>query len=96
MLKPDDGLVLEAECSESDVESDAVAGSVSLVALANLVWELRDVMSRVRPEDLSAAEVAALLGILTPAQSRVIGRPAAGPRLRIVRYRCDHSAPDLA
>ncbi|CAN5519432.1 hypothetical protein BH09ACT7_BH09ACT7_07940 [soil metagenome] len=33
-------------------------------------------MSRVRPDDLSSQEITALLEILTPAHSRVIGRQA--------------------
>jgi hypothetical protein len=33
------------------------------------------VMSRVRPDDLSAEEITALLAVLTPAHSRVIGTP---------------------
>lgn len=66
-------------------KSDVAAAPISLSSLRNLVWELKDVMSRIAPEDLSAAEISALLGILTPAQSRVVGRPAARPGLRIVR-----------
>lgn len=49
--------------------------------LPHLRWELQQVMSRVRPEDLSANEIAALLAILTPAHCRVIGGPAGGPVL---------------
>ena len=44
--------------------------------LPHLRWELEQVMLRVRPQDLSAAEVAGLLAILRPAHSRVIGGPA--------------------
>jgi len=51
--------------------------------LPHLRWELEQVMSRVRPDDLSAAEITALLAILTPAHSRVIGGPAGRPGLRI-------------
>lgn len=66
-------------------ESDVAATPISLSSSRNLVWELKDVMSRILPEDLSAAEISALLGILTPVRSRVVGRPAARPGLRIVR-----------
>jgi hypothetical protein len=64
--------------------------------LPHLRWELQQVMSRVRPEDLSAAEIAALLAILTPAHSRVIGRPAGRPGLRVLGVRGEHPAPNLA
>jgi len=52
--------------------------------LPHLRWELEQVMLRVRPQDLSAAEVAGLLAILRPAHSRVIGGPA-GPLGLVVR-----------
>jgi hypothetical protein len=64
--------------------------------LPHLRWELQQVMSRVRPEDLSAAEIAALLAILTPAHSRVIGGPAGRPGLRVLGVRGEHPAPNLA
>jgi len=47
--------------------------------LPHLRWELKQVMSRVRPEDLSAVEIAELLAVLTPAHCRVIGGPAGRP-----------------
>jgi hypothetical protein len=49
----------------------------------HLRWELEQVMLRVRPQDLSAAEIAGLLAILRPAHSRVIGGPAGRPGLVI-------------
>jgi hypothetical protein len=64
--------------------------------LPHLRWELHQMMSRVRPEDLSAVEIAALLAILTSAHSRVIGGPASRPRLRVVGVRGEHPAPNLA
>jgi hypothetical protein len=64
--------------------------------LPHLRWELGQVMSRVRPEDLSATEIAALLAILMPAHSRVIGGPAGRPRLRILGVRGEHPAPEFA
>lgn len=45
----------------------------------HLRWELQQMMSRVRPDDLSVAEIVALLDILKPANSRVIGGPACRP-----------------
>jgi hypothetical protein len=62
----------------------------------HLRWELQQVMSRVRPEDLSAAEVSGLLAILVPAHSRVIGGPAGRPGLLILRAAGEHSAAELA
>jgi hypothetical protein len=47
--------------------------------LPHLRWELKQVMSRVRPEDLSANEIADLLAVLTPAHCRVIGGPPGRP-----------------
>jgi hypothetical protein len=77
-----------AACSFVEAGADAV--------LPHLRWELEQVMSRVRPEDLSAAEVAALLAILMPAHSRVIGGPSGRPRLRVVAGRGKDSTPQLA
>ncbi len=42
---------------------------------SHLRWELLQVMSRLRPDDLSVVEIAALLVILEPAHSRIVGRP---------------------
>jgi hypothetical protein len=53
--------------------------------LPQLQWELEQVMTRVKPSDLSAAEVAALLDILRPAHCRVIGGPVDRPGLHSVR-----------
>lgn len=53
------------------------AGRISL--LPHLRWELKQVMSRVRPEDLSANEIADLLAVLTPAHCRGIGGPSGRP-----------------
>ena len=63
---------------------------------SHLRWELQQVMSRLRPEDLSAVEIAALLVILTPAHSRVVGGPAGRPCLCVLGVRGEDSAPDLA
>jgi hypothetical protein len=62
----------------------------------HLRLELRQLMSGLRPDDLSAAEISDLLAILAPAHARVIGRPAGGPGLRALRTRTDHAAPKLA
>ena len=51
--------------------------------LPHLRWELKQVMSRVRPEDLSADEIADLLAVLTPAHCRVIGGPPGRPGLAV-------------
>jgi hypothetical protein len=64
--------------------------------LPHLRWEIQQVMSRVRPDDLSAAEIAALLAILRPAHARVIGGPAGRPLLRLLGTRGEQSAPQLA
>jgi len=64
-------------------------------ALPHLRWELREVMSRVRPEDLSATEITAILGVLTPAHTRVIGGPASRPPV-FVEVRDEHPTPNFA
>lgn len=66
------------------------------VFLPHLRWELRQVMSRVRPEDLSAKEIAALLAILTPAHCRVIGGPASRPMRPGLSVGGHYPTPDLA
>jgi hypothetical protein len=73
---------------------DMTTGRNSLSS--HLRWELVQVMSRVRPEDLSAVEVAALLVILTPADTRVIGGPAGRPKVRVLGVRGEHATPNLA
>jgi hypothetical protein len=62
---------------------------------SHLRWELVQVMW-VRPKDLSAVEIAALLVILTPADSRVIGGPAGRPKVRVLGVRGEHPASNLA
>jgi len=57
--------------------NDVATGRILLSS--HLRLELQQMMSRVRPEDLSAAEIAALLDILAPADSRVVGGPAGRP-----------------
>ncbi len=57
------------------------AGPDASVLVPHLRWELEQVMSRVRPADLSGAEIAALLVVLAPAHCRVIGGPTSRPRL---------------
>ena len=64
--------------------------------LPHLRWELEQVMSRVRPQDLSGVELAALLAVLAPAHCRVIGGPASRPSLTVLDSCGQHSAPDLA
>lgn len=91
-LKKHEGLLLQTGGSELTAEADPS----SFVPLANRVSELIRVMSRVQPDDLSAAEIAALLGILAPADSRVNGRPTARPGLRLVRSCGEQPTSDLA
>ena len=55
--------------------------------------ELQKVMSRVRPDDLSTNEVAALLDVLRPADCRVVGGPANRPALRLLAAGSEHPAP---
>jgi hypothetical protein len=64
--------------------------------VSHLRWELEQVLSRVRPQDLSATEVAGLLGILTSAHSRIIGGPTGRPGLGVLWVRGEDSAPQLA
>jgi hypothetical protein len=64
---------------------------------SRLRWELKQVMSRVRPENLSSPEMSALLVILRKAHARVVGRPALRPGLRLLRGgRNEDPAPKLA
>jgi len=58
--------------------------------------ELQQMMSRVRPDDLSVVETAALLAILVPAHRRVVGGPASRPLLRAAGVRSEHAASNLA
>jgi hypothetical protein len=71
----------------------AVHVDAESVARDNLVpllrRELEQAMTRVRPADLSAAEITAMLVVLRPAHCRVIGGPAERPGLRIVGERSD-------
>jgi hypothetical protein len=91
--------LLETDFSEV---GDRIIAACNLVntgadsVLPHLRWELQQVMSRVRPEDLSAAEIAALLAILEPAHSRVIGGPAGRPRLCVLGVRGQDAAPNFA
>ncbi|MDT5335983.1 MAG: hypothetical protein QOD90_1488 [Mycobacterium sp.] len=50
---------------------------------SHLRWELAQLMSRVRPDDLSAVEITALLLVLRPADSRVVGRPTTRPKVHL-------------
>jgi hypothetical protein len=61
----------------------------------HLRWELQQIMSRVHPDDLSAAEITGLLAILIPAHSRVIGGPTGRPPLRVLGITGEHSASKL-
>lgn len=91
--------MFETEISEL-TERITVAGEQVVAERARVVphlrWELEQVMSRVRPEDLSTAEITALLAILAPAHSRVIGGPASRPGLRIAGTGRQDAASQLA
>ena len=92
-------LLFETDLSEVGERINAACSFVKTGADAvvpHLRWELEQVMSRVRPEDLSAAEVAALLAVLMPAHSRVIGGPTGRPRLRVIAGRGKNPTPQLA
>lgn len=53
--------------------------------MPHLCWTLREIISRVTPEDLLPTEAAAMLAILLPAHARVLGLPSGRrPVLRIV------------
>jgi hypothetical protein len=73
-------------CDDATPDSDRL--------LPHLRWELEQVMSRVRPVDLSGTEIVALLAVLTAAHCRVIGGPADRPR-PLLGCRGQHPAPDL-
>lgn len=66
------------------VGQDADAVQRNRVVPPPLRRELLAVMSRVRPEDLSAAEITALLAIFRPAEARVVAGPAVRPALRLL------------
>ncbi|CAN5209026.1 hypothetical protein BH11ACT7_BH11ACT7_14800 [soil metagenome] len=89
--------MFDAEMSELTERISAAGGHVPVAhSMPHLRWELEQVMTRVRPEDLSAAEITALLAILMPAHSRVIGGPAGRPGLRVVGVRQQDAASQLA
>lgn len=98
MLKTREGIRPETVGSELTAEavSTPTINPVSYLPWSDRLSELIRVMSRVQPDDLSAAEIAALLGILGPADCRVNGGPTARPSLRIVRSRGEQPTPDLA
>ena len=77
-------------------KSRAVGQSSQERLAPHLRWELEQVMTVVQPADLSAAELAGLLGILRLAHARVIGSPAGRPRLRLLGVGGEHAAPKLA
>ena len=61
--------------SSDDVNQPVVALSESIGSGPHLRWELQQLLSRIRPEDLSLAEISRLLNILIPAHCRVLGIP---------------------
>jgi hypothetical protein len=63
---------VDERIAAAQVEAETADRGGSIV-MPHLRWELEQVMTRVRPEDLSGVEIAALLVIPRPAHSRVIG-----------------------
>lgn len=59
--------------------TDVATGGILLSS--HLRWELQQTLSRVRPEDLSTNEIAALLVILTPADARLAGVRGGQPQM---------------
>lgn len=47
-------------------------------------WELRELMHRLHPSDLTASEVIAMCAILAPAHSRKLAAARGHPGLRVV------------
>ena len=90
--------MLPTEPSDTSVRGEsAITESATARAdlLPHLKWELEEIMSRVRPDDLSAGEIDAILAILAPAHCRVIGRPARRPRRGLVAAGHQDSTPKL-
>ena len=87
MLGPVPGEVHVEGCNSADTDRTHL--------LPHLQWKLQEMMSRVRPADLSVAEISALLDILAPAHCRVIGGPDSRPRLRLLGDCGDQPAPKL-
>jgi hypothetical protein len=54
---------------------------------AHARWSLREVMKRVKPSDCTATEVMALLAVLAPVHSRLLGgvAPVSSPVLTLIR-----------
>ena len=67
-----------------------------LAAMAALSAALRAPLVLREVYGYEYAEIAALLAILGPALTRVIGGPASRPRLHVLGGRREHPAPDLA
>lgn len=88
--------------TEFSEESDYVVAARDHVmtgrscVLPHLRRELEQVLSRVRPQDLSVVEVVGLLGILDSAHSRIVGGPTGRPGLGVLWVRGEDPAPQLA
>lgn len=54
--------------------------------IPHLRWSVLEILDHVGPEDFSAAELMALLAVLTPVHARVLGgsSPPLTPMLRVV------------
>lgn len=52
---------------------------------AHLIWEIKEIMSHVRPEDMTDCELAAAIAVLHAAHARVlVPPPVRRPILRVV------------
>lgn len=74
---------------------DRIAKSAEIIStpeaqerfLPHMRWQLRAMMADVKPNDLTPAELIALLSLLVPAHSRVLvarGAPPGGPVLTVL------------
>lgn len=61
--------------------TDSAAGNVR----AHLIWEFKEILSRVRPEDMRDSELAAAIAVFHPVHSRVLSPPVGRrPTLRVI------------
>src|SRR6185436_663185 len=68
-----------ATVSCDNLNEPMVAAPDALTADLHLRWELQQVLSRVRPADLSTTEISSLLDVLIPAHSRILGERSSEP-----------------
>lgn len=51
---------------------------------AHLVWELKEMLAHIQPEDLRCSELLALIAVLHPVHARVLAPPVGPPVLRVI------------